>query len=170
MVVYRKLRLERMRIVRKLGRRGMLLILFGIAWILVGVTAIIIPQDRFSSPGIGPDEFLQILDGPEINLGWVIAGGISLTVGCLHDRRIVSAHEALGWNAMLTMPLVWAASFAWSFVVWIVSDGEGGRSNSLYGCIVWLVVSLIIMFMAGWPEQEFAVLVKKESESDEVEE
>jgi hypothetical protein len=153
--MYRKLHIERIRLVRRLGRRGILLLLFGMAWMLIGLTGILIPQDRFSSPGIGPDTILQVLDGPEVSLLWIIAGAIAFTVGCLHDRRLVNRHEAFGWNAILTMPLIWMSFFVWSFVVWILSDGEGGRANGLYGAIVWTVVSAIIMIMAGWPEEEF---------------
>jgi len=155
MVVYRKLHLERLKLLRRLGRRGMLLVLFGISWAMVGLTGILFPQDRFSSPGIGPDTFLQILDGSELSLLWVIAGGISFTIGIFHDRRVVSRHEALGWNAILTMPLVWLFCFAWSFIVWNLSDGEGGRANGLYGAIVWAVISFTIMIIAGWPEEKF---------------
>lgn len=153
--MYRKLHIERLRLVRRLGRRGMLLLLFGLAWTLVGITGIFIPQDRFSSPGIGPDTILQAIDGPEVHLGWIIAGGIAFTIGCFHDRRIISKHEALGWNAILTMPLLWMSFFVWSFTVWLLTDGEGGRANGLYGFIVWAVVSGIIMITAGWPEENF---------------
>lgn len=153
--MYRRFHVERIKLVRRLGRRGTLLILLGMAWLLIGVTGIVLPQDRFSSPGIGPDIFLQIIDGPEVNLGWIIAGGMAFTVGCLHDRRLFNRHEAFGWNAILTMPLVWMSFFIWSFTVWVLSDGEGGRPNGLYAAIVWSVVSAIIMIMAGWPEEDF---------------
>jgi len=153
--MYRRFHIERLKFARRLGRRGMLLLLFGIVWAMVGITNILIPQDRFSSPGIGPDRFLQILDGPELSLAWVIAGGIAATVGFFHDRRVFNKHEAYGWNAILTMPLVWVMCLVWSFATWIVTDGEGGRANGLYGALVWTVVSLVIMVVAGWPEEKF---------------
>lgn len=156
-MVYRRLHLERLKLVRRLGRRGMLLLLFGLSWVLVGITGILFPQDRFSSPGIGPDMVLQLLDGPEMNLLWIIAGGIAAAVGALHDRRIINKHEALGWNAILTMPLVWMVCFIWSFSAWIWTDGESGRANGLYGSIVWAIISLAIMIIAGWPEEKSEV-------------
>jgi hypothetical protein len=158
-MVYRRLHLERLKLLRRLGRRGMLLLLFGTAWMLVGITGIIFPQDRFSSPGIGPDMWLQILDGRELNLFWIVSGVIAFTIGALHDRRIINRHEALGWNAILTMPLVWMVCFIWSFAAWVNTDGEAGRANGLYGFIVWLVISFVIMIIAGWPEENFATSI-----------
>jgi hypothetical protein len=155
MVVYRRLHLERLKLLRRLGRRGSILLLMGVAWILVGVTGIGIPIDRFSTPGIGTDVFLQLLDSPEIYFLWIIAGSIAVFTGSLHDRRFINRYEALGWNAVLTPCLLWTIFYAWSFVIWLASSGEGGRSNGLYGFVVWLVISLIIMIMAGWPEEKF---------------
>jgi hypothetical protein len=154
-MVYRKLHLERRKLIRRLGRRGSLLLLFGLAWILVGLTGLAFPQDRFSSPGIGPDQWLQVLDGREFNLFWIVSGAIAFTVGILHDRRIINRHEAMGWNAILTMPLIWMMCFIWSFAAWINTDGEAGRANGLYGFFVWAVISLVIMIIAGWPEENF---------------
>lgn len=156
MVVYRRLHLERIRLARKLGRRGLLLLLFGLAWSLIGITGIAIPVDRFSSPGIGADTILQMLDSAPVNFIWVIAGGIAIFVGSLHDRRVVNRFEALGWNAILTMPLFWMACYVWSFFIWTVTHGVEGRATGLYGSIVWAIVSLVIMIIAGWPEEKFA--------------
>lgn len=147
----------------------MLLLLFGSTWFLVGLTSILYPQDRFSSPGAGPDTLLQLLDGPELSLGWIICGGIAAGIGLLHDRRIVNKHEALGWNAILTMPLIWMICFIWSFGVWQLSDGMGGRSNALYATLVWLIISLVIMIVAGWPEEKFETRLRTSEIPEETE-
>jgi hypothetical protein len=158
--VYRRLRLERLRLLRKLGRRGMLLLLLGVAWILVGLTGILIPTDRFSSVGIGADTILQLLDSPAVYFVlWIIPGSVAVFVGSLHDRRIINKHEALGWNAILTPALTWMAFYVWSFFIWTVTHGEEGRAQGLYGFVVWAVVSFIIMIMAGWPEEKFETSV-----------
>lgn len=151
--MYRRLHIERTRIAKRLGRRGLLLILMGLSWIGLGVSNLAIPSDRFSSPGLGNDTVLQILDGPGISALWVIGGGAAFIIGLFHDRRIMSKHESIGWNAVLTLPLMYVSFFTWSFVVNVVTNGEEGRPQSLYGSIVWTLVSVVIMIMAGWPEE-----------------
>ena len=170
--MYRRFHLERLRLVRRLGRRGMLLLLLGIAWILVGSTGIAIPSDRFSSPGIGADTILQMLDSAPVYFLWIVSGSIAVFVGSLHDRRIINKYEALGWNAVLTPPLVWMVFYIWSFFIWMVTHGEEGRAQGLYGLVVWAVVSLIIMIVAGWPEEKFETSLYgvRTSESPEDEE
>jgi hypothetical protein len=162
--MYRRFHFERLRLIQRLGRRGILLILLGLAWIGVGISNLIIRIDRFSSPGIGTDTILQMLDGPEINFIWIGAGSIAFLVGCFHDRRIVSKHEALGWNAVLTLPLLWMFFYIWSFWIYVATDGNEGRGAGLYGCIVWALVSTMIMIVAGWPEEKLPI---KPSESEE---
>lgn len=151
--MYRRLHIERLKIAKRLGRRGLLLLMMGMAWFGLGLSNLLIPSDRFSAPGLGNDHILQILDGPGFNALWVIGGFIAMIVGGFHDRRVFNKREAWGWNAVLTLPLMWVCFFVWSFVVNLVSHGEGGRPQGLYGAIVWTLVSVIIMIMAGWPEE-----------------
>lgn len=158
-MMYRRLRLERSKLIKRLGRRGILLLLLGISWILVGVTGIVFPTDRFSSPGIGADTILQMLDSAPVYFLWIIAGSIAAFTGTLHDRRVINAHEALGWNAVLTPPMFWLAFYIWSFFIWSVTHGEEGRAQGLYGSVVWTVISFIIMIIAGWPEEKFETTI-----------
>ena len=166
-IVYRRIHIERIKLVRRLGRRGILLILFGFVWMSLGITNLIIPVDRFSSPGIGPDTILQMLDGPEINFVWIAAVLIAFCVGCFHDRRIVNKHEALGWNAVLTLPLIWMFFFIWSFWINVATDGVEGRGSALFAALVWAMISTIIMIIAGWPEEKFQPSSSIGEESDE---
>lgn len=139
---------------QRLGRRGSLLFLIGLSWVGTGTTNLLFPSDRFSSDGDGTDEILQIFDHPYMGFLWIFAG-LFATVGALTYRsRRFSRMEVLGWNAILTPALTWLCLSLWSFMTFLVTEGSEGRGQSAYASIIWVLVSAIIMIIAGWPEND----------------
>ena len=165
--MYRILRIERLKAVNRIGRRGLLLVLGGLSWLGVGILLIAEPRDRFSSPGAGTDSILQVLDSPLFAYMWVIAGFIAMFTGLFRDRRLINAHDAVGFNALLTPPLSWTLFFAWSYAVNLATGGREGQSTGLYSFIVWALICLFIMVVAGWPETYTATIPQTENNETE---
>jgi hypothetical protein len=165
--MFRRVHFERLDAARRLGRRGLLLILGGLGWVGAGVSLLSEPRDRFSSPGAGTDSILQILDTPIFAYLWIIAGVITLFTGMLRDRRVISNHDVIGFNAFLTPPLCWTLFFAWSFAANIATGGREGASTGLYSFIVWALISLFIMVVAGWPETYSSFSVPEDNHDEE---
>lgn len=146
--MWRMLRIDRTIVVRKLGRRGLILVLIGIIWILVGVNIYQFPIERFSRPG--PGGVLEFMEKPYIGLLWAIAGIIAVATGILHYLQRVAERDAIGYNALLTPALVWTLCFFWSWAAYLF--GAGGNERSLAGLLAWATISLFILVIAGWPE------------------
>jgi hypothetical protein len=136
----------------RIGRRGLLLILGGLSWTAIGITHLFNPMERFSSPGDGTDTILQILDGSWIGILWIIAGTLAFTTGAFRKRWSTENYDALGYNAFLTPPLVWMLFYAWSFSTWLATDGREGQFANIYAFVIYALISLFIMVVAGWPE------------------
>lgn len=137
---------------RRVGRRGLLLMLGGLAWTLVGISLSTQHVERFSAPGYQPDSALQWFDLPWVGWVWIGAGIVALITGLLRDRTVVSRHDAIGFNAWLTPPLVWFALNVWSGGTYLVTGGLDGNVTSAVGVVTWALISLVIVVVAGWPD------------------
>lgn len=154
--MWRVIRLHRSNTVRHLGRRGLLLMLGGLAWICLGVDMIRHPiQHRFSNEHAipHPNVILHAMDNPHWGLAWIICGTVAFLSGMLRHRATVRRHDAVGFNALLTPPFLWMIFFIWSGVVSLLThDLQGKDGQSFYGIVVWFLVNLFILTVAGWPE------------------
>lgn len=149
--MWRIVHLERTRFAKRYGRRGLLLLLSGLAWIGIGISTTRSSLERFSADGSG-STLLELMDKPWVGWLWTGCGLVAVITAMLRDRRIVSRHDAVGFNAILTPPITWFAGFVWSSIMYLATDGEEGRSSSPIAMIVWALVCLFIMTVAGWPE------------------
>jgi len=131
-----------------LGRRGLSLILFGILWTLVGVGILGGPSDRFSRPG--PGGTLEFMDSANWAWMWIGFGALSVISGFL--RRRVRLLDEWGFNSLLIPAWVWTLTYGWSAVTYIVTMGEYGQGRAWVGCVVYGVISLAILVIAGWPD------------------
>jgi hypothetical protein len=137
---------------RRVGRRGLLLLLGGLAWILVGVGLLNQPVERFSAPGYQADSLLQWFDRAWVGWVWIAAGVIALVTGGTRNRALVSRHDAVGFNAWLTPPLTWLALYVWSGGTYLFTRGADGNDNSAVGTVTWALICLVIIVVAGWPD------------------
>jgi hypothetical protein len=149
--MWRVIRIDRSRAMRRLGRRGLLLLLSGAAWLLIGIETVRRPFPRFTADPPS-NELLRVFSDPHWGWVWVISGTVAFAMGVLRTHATVRRHDSIGFNAILTPPFLWLLFYLWSFVVGLVTHGRQGRTESLYGVIVWFLVSLFIIVVAGWPE------------------
>lgn len=146
---------------KRLGRRGVLLFLGGMAWILAGLSMYAAPYERFSAPGYYPS-VLEYFDQAWIGLVWVAAGTVAMTAGALHSRKRASTMDVVGFNAWLTPPLIFACLHFWSIVAWLWSGGTNGNVRSGFGLLIWFMISLVIVIVAGWPDPQDPAAVARE--------
>lgn len=153
--MWRIVRIDKTSFGQKLGRRGLVLIFSGLAWIMIGLEIVRHPDvPRFANPR-GPvtsQIVLHILDSSGIGYLWAACGIGALLVGLLHHKNALRQHDSVGFNLILLPPLTWMLGFIYSFGSAVVTGGTLGRYESLYAAIVWLIISLFIIVIAGWPE------------------
>lgn len=134
-------------LIRSFGRRGVFLMMFGFVYLLIGVTSLALPAQRFASiPVIGP-----ILDHQLWGLMWVVGGLVAVANGALRFR---ARADAAGFVALLIPPGVWSIFYATSVVTYVATGGQVGRIESIPGAAVWALVWLVVTLISGWPDAD----------------
>lgn len=134
-------------LIRSFGRRGVFLMMFGVMYLFVGASSLLVPTARFHAiPIMGP-----FLDSPAWGLMWIIGGIAAMAIGFLRKR---SRRDELGFMALLAPPGVWTVFYATSAVCYVATGGEYGRLNSISGLCVWLLVWLVVTLVSGWPDAD----------------
>lgn len=137
---------------RGIGRRGLLLILAGTAWSLIGVQIVQEQRERFSN---GLDSALlifNIMDSPLWGWLWVACGTAAVVVGCCRNCKPFCGRDELGFNLIVTPVIIWTLFFGASYITNVFSNGEYGQGDASYGVVVWGLISAFIVTLAGWPE------------------
>ncbi len=138
-------------LIRRFGRRGILLILLGSMWALIGYGfAADGFQRRFSSPaGGGPLEFLDTPPWP--GFMWILGGVVALVSGL---TRGVSAKDSYGFVGLTLPPFAWAGAYFWSWTTNMIFGPTIGQSDSWIGAVVFLAVVTMVLFLARWPDPD----------------
>lgn len=138
---------------RKIGRRGLILVVAGMSWVGSGFSIVSNPGiERFSRLGSQANDYLRIMDGTWVGYLWMVCGLFALVVGLLRHNPWIMHREVLGFNAILTPPALWFVTYIWSFITYFVTGGTQGRLSSAVALFVWGLVCVFIMIIAGWPE------------------
>jgi len=148
--LFRRIRIERTRLFRLVGRRGLLLLMFGVLWVLLGIGVLASRQPRFSGPGPAV-LVLTVLDDAATGWLWIAAGLASIIAGLV--RRRMGGRDAVGFNFLLAPPLLWLLGYLWSFAVWAVTSASG-RETAWVAAIVWVIMCAFILLIAGWPDPD----------------
>lgn len=134
---------------RMLGRRGLLLLLFGLLWICYGVAIVAVDlPPRFSDVHF---PVLSMLDGFWAGLLWMLAG-ISAVVTAF-ARKSFKGKDSLGFNSLLIPPVVWVLGYSWSIVLWLCTE-QYGKPSGWVALVVWLIVCAFVMLVADWPDPD----------------
>lgn len=167
--MWRLIRIERTKTVRRVGRRGLLLILGGLAWVLIGLDVTRHRVPRFVSPHPVPrsNSILVVMNDHRWGWAWILFGTVAFLSGVLRRYPLIRRHDSVGFNALLTPPFLWMLYFIWSGVVYLASDGQQGQDGqSFYGVVVWFLVNLFIITCAGWPETTESIVVGRPNDED----
>lgn len=144
----------------RIGRRTLVLLFFGFLWMLVGVGVLLGPADRFSRPG-ATGELLEIMDHPHWGWMWLAFGLMAVISGVL--RRRARMLDEWGFNSLLIPVGTWTLAFLWSAVAFVASNGEFGQARSWFGAVVYGVMTLAVLVIAGWPDPSDERLLVKEA-------
>lgn len=139
------------------GRRGSVLFLMGLAWVLMGVSVLV------NSTHLDFDEtgLWHLALHPALRAAlWFGTGAIAI----LFSFRRMASLDGLGYGALIFMPLERTASYGWGWFVSLPVWPEGlGYSPGWSAALVWLVVATLIYTCAGWrePSDEPILIVER---------
>jgi len=133
-------------LIRTVGRRGVFLIMFGVIYLVFGVSTLTIQAPRFDDiPWIG-----WLLDSNLWALLWLAGGVVAVANGVLRARR---AGDEFGFVALLIPPAVWTVFYLGSFTAWVMTGGDAGSLRSIAAVMVWSTEWTVVLLIAGWPEE-----------------
>ena len=157
--------------VRRIGRRGLVLIFVGMIWILYGIAYLKYPLARFTVddnvPGIA-NAVLTFFSSSWIGYIWLLCGLAAVAFGLARSRISLISWDHYGFNAILIPPIIWTFLFLWSWVASLTSNGNIGAPLAVFGFVTWLLATGFILIIAGWPDPSDlppARLVEKAGES-----
>jgi hypothetical protein len=124
------------RLCRLLGRRGAILLSYGVVWAIVGYGQITSPAPDLR----GLRLLLQMMPLDVWGWIWVASGLIAIISAWLPQER--------DWPGFLALPLMvlpWAASY---LLAWILGDFPRGW----VAAVVWGAIAAPVLVAAGWRE------------------
>lgn len=128
------------RLVRRLGRRGTVLLLHGAIWVLIGASLLADPIDL---PGRMPHEALPAWVR---GVAWIVTGAVGVASAWRPPGR-----DWLGFASLVSMPLVMSVSFATSAGGWLIG-ADIGSHRSWIDALIWVAVVAVITVVSGWTE------------------
>lgn len=121
---------------RALGRRGAILLCYGIVWAIIGYGQITSPAPDLR----GLRLLLQMMPLDVWGWIWVASGLIAIVSAWLPPEK--------DWPGFLALPLMvlpWAVSY---LLAWIIGDYPRGWLAS----VVWGAIAAPVLVVAGWRE------------------
>lgn len=135
-----------LKLTRRIGVRGVILLHFGIPFIALGVGYYKTPddRDRFSRPGPGAQ--LELMDSHWWGILWILCGIISCFIAF---SRVHSKHDAAGFGLLVVPPALWTTCFAISWIEFVVTQGALGQGHSYLGFFVFGIFTSLILFLSS---------------------
>lgn len=127
------------RILRRLGRRGIMLTLMGAVYILLGVGALL----RHPAPQTMKYNFLYLAPDWVMALMWFISGSAACVLAWRHD-------DSWGWAALYVVPFLRVMGYASAWIIGLVLGN--GYSTAWYSAVLYLPFIAIVLVCSGWRE------------------
>lgn len=124
------------RLPRALGRRGAILLSYGVVWAIVGYGQITSPAPDLR----GLRLLLQMMSLDAWGWIWVVSGLVAIVSAWLPQGR--------DWPGFLALPLMvlpWMVSY---FLAWVLGDFPRGWVAT----VVWGAIAAPVLVAAGWAE------------------
>jgi hypothetical protein len=133
---------SRIMCVKILGRdfhtRSVLVGLFGLAWIFMGIIALLEPSpDRYDIGGL-----LFYVPSVYRSIMWLLTGSTAI----LAALDIVN--ERFGWAALVLMSTERAVAFMYSFIMYLVPGVPQGMPEGIAECGFWTTITCVIIVMS----------------------
>lgn len=135
---------------RQFGYRGAALIVLGGMWALFGVSVMFQPVEEHSWV------LHEMIPDPIRAALWAGTGLAAVVYGLRGAHR----DDTAGMAALMVMPLVRFASFAFSYIVWAATTAGHevwpsvdvtGYGGGWYSAAVWALIVGLIRVLSGWP-------------------
>jgi hypothetical protein len=125
------------RLLRRVGRRGIFLLLIGAVWTINGLGIVFEP-----SPAFGSGQRLVIQNVLPLPFwGWTfVLGGILSIIYAFRGKN-----DFLGFIGAITPCFFWGSTELVSFLM-------GTYERGALASVIWLFVACIVMLVASWPE------------------
>lgn len=134
-------------LIRRYGRRGVFLLMFGMIYLVVGMNILLIPAPRFAAvAAVG-----AVLDSPLWGVMWVSGGALAVGFALARPRRV---HDEIGFIGLLVPAFAWTIFHTVSLLSWAFTGGEHGSPRSLSGVAAWSFVWTVVLLISGWPDSE----------------
>lgn len=131
---------------RRIGRRGIFLLLLGALWILMAASVIA------NSSQINPDDAIVYERLPVwLRIALWVGSGIVMIIAGLSPAK----HQTWGFVIAAIMPFQRVVSGAWSVIAYFVPGPPTGRLTSIATFGIWSAILGIIWLVAGWHEDLF---------------
>lgn len=146
---------------RRLGRRGAVLLILGLLWILQGIGVYLAPYNANVGSELLVHEQLPVWLRVSVWCGTgVVAVAYALRRACA---------DTPGFLALVFMPVERAASYGWGFLMYLVPGVPDGYPRGLVSATVWAGVAALVIIVAGWrePTPTIAQVLTAETEHDE---
>lgn len=154
------------RLRHRLGRRGLMLTLMGLTYVLIGIGVLIRPDISTV------DDAYELLIPKLIRgIAWLVTGFLAAVFAW---RKMPPSRPAgelrwldgdrIGWMALYVMPFIRITSYGGSWICWVASEissrfsldgGEwlsGGTATAWYPAILHAPLILIVLICSGWRE------------------
>lgn len=129
----------------RLGRRGLVLLLFGVAWLIQAVAVALVPDV--------PPTGLWHEDIPNLLLAamWFVSGVLSIGYAFVRKHR----NDTLGFLAVSAMPMFLAGSYGVStFTLLAATNPALPWLFGPLGFFLWLAIAVALSVVASWPEEQ----------------
>jgi|GEM_PF-6605651 len=124
---------------QRLGRRGTLLTLLGVAYGLYGVGQFVtVPSSRFGN--LGP-ALTGLLNSHIAGWMWVVGGGIGVIFGVKPRRH----SDGPGFIAVFIPLLVWTICYDISWIAGLATDDSYGNANAWVTSVVWAAQAAVLL-------------------------
>lgn len=129
------------RLKHSLGRRGVVLALLGVTWILQGVGTVAAP----------PNPRYYLLDSFDIfrTTAWVVTGAIAL-----YYARRPQGFDIPGFVALYFMCAFRTVAYGAAFVAWLLPGGVEGDARGIVGVFSWATIIFLLVVVSGWTEAD----------------
>lgn len=124
----------------ELGRRGAILGLLGVTWVLQGFSAILQTE-----PSV-----YTLLDGHDYIRGtvWLVTGAIAM-----YYARKPQGYDVPGFIALYIMASFRIIAYGFDFTLWLVPGGFDGNPRGIVGIFSWFTIITLLLVASGWKEE-----------------
>ncbi len=125
----------------RLGRRGAVLALLGVIYLLVGVAHLTTPASDYQQNVLRV--LVNVAPLSVWGVAWVTLGLMAVVAAFLRQRH--PRLDTLGYTSLAGLATLWAAGYGATAIAF-------GVSRSLLGLAVWGALAGTLFIIAGWPE------------------